>query len=203
MDEIAKLILYFTVFSIIGYVWEIIFCAICYKKVTGRGFLFGPYCPVYGFGGLLIMLIGHFTSSNLALTFFTIVAACTLMEYLTSLILEKAFHIKWWDYSDIEKLNFHGRIGLTSSLAFGVVGCLFIYQVQPALESLINFLPEVLRLILAAILFLVFVVDTTFSIYAATKAKSMDNKIEGQKDQTAKAKKNCKKAVKGLLRPSS
>lgn len=200
MDEVAKLTLYFTIFSIVGYLWEILFCAICYKKFTGRGFLFGPYCPVYGFGGLLIMLIGHFTRGNLALTFFSIVITCTLMEYLTSLVLEKAFHIKWWDYSDIEKLNLNGRIGLTSSLTFGVVGCLFVYQVEPTLADFINFIPEFIRNILAAILILVFITDTTFSIYAATKAKSMDNKIEGQKDQTARVKSNCKKAVKELVK---
>lgn len=200
MDEFAKIVLYFTIFSIIGYVWEIIFCAICYKKVSGRGFLFGPYCPVYGFGGLLIMLIGAFTRENLALSFFAFVIICTVLEYLTSLFLEKVFHVKWWDYSDIEKLNLNGRIGLSSSLAFGVVGCIFIYQVQPALESFINWIPETARLIAAGICLGIFILDTAISTYAASKIKSMDNNIEGQKDQTAKVKKNCKKVVKELVK---
>ena len=199
MDDFAKIVLYFTIFSVVGYVWEILFCAICYKKVRDRGFLFGPYCPVYGFGGLLIMLIGNFTRENPLLTFVTIIAVCSTLEYTTSFILEKLFNIKWWDYSDIEKVNLNGRIGLLSSLSFGFVGCGFIYFIQPTMDGFINSLPAPLTITLGFTLLGVFILDTIFSTYAAEKASSMDNDIKGQKDQTAKAKKNQRKAITTLF----
>ena len=200
MDAFAKVVLYFTIFSIIGYVWEVLFCAICYRKVRDRGFLFGPYCPVYGFAGLLIMLIGSFTRENPLLAFITIIAVCSTLEYTTSFILEKLFNIKWWDYSDIEKVNLNGRIGLLSSLSFGFVGCSFIYFVQPTLSSFIDSLPVPLAITLGFTLLGVFILDTVVSNYAARKASKMDNDIRGQKDQTAHAKKNQRAAVKSLFK---
>ena len=199
MNEFAKIILYFTIFSVAGYIWETIFCAVCYKKVRDRGFLFGPYCPIYGFGGLLIMLFSNFARENPLLAFITIVAVCSTLEYTTSYVLEKLFNIRWWYYSDIEKVNLNGRIGLLSSLSFGFVGCGFIYFVEPTLTTFINSLPVPLVVALGLALLGIFILDTIFSTYAARKASHMDNDIKGQKDQTAHAKKNQRTAIKNLV----
>ena len=145
------------------------------------------------------MLIGSFTRENPLLTFIAIVAICSSLEYLTSFVLEKLFNIKWWDYSDIEKVNLNGRIGLLSSLSFGFVGCGFIYFVQPTLSAFLNSFPAPLTITLGFTFLGIFILDTILSTYAANKASLMDNSVKGQKDQTAHAKKNQRAAVSALF----
>ena len=102
MYGFSLLFLKFIIFSMIGYVFEMIYCAIIDRKITNRGFFCGPIIPIYGFGSLfLIYLLKPFSYDikNLFNVFFLGMLITGALEYLTSYLLEKIFHNKWWDYS--------------------------------------------------------------------------------------------------------
>lgn len=138
------------------------------SQYSDRGFLFGPYCPIYGFGVLILKaLIGGFTS-NPALTFVLSSAICTTFELLVGLAMRKIFRNIWWDYSD-EKFNFKGLICLKVSIEWGVVGTLGMCVLVPATESLIKVIPVTLGHIAIFLWGAVMLADTVSSVVAVKK----------------------------------
>ena len=94
-------------------------------EFINRGFLIGPYCPIYGSGALLLtFLLNRYVNDKLVLFVMSIVV-CSILEYVTSYIMEKIFHIRWWDYSNY-KLNINGRVCLNNIALFGLAGVLII-----------------------------------------------------------------------------
>ena len=101
----------FIIYAMIGWFIEIINGLIQTKKFVNRGFLIGPYCPIYGVGGILITLLLSKYYDDPIVLFFMGIAVCGILEYLTSYIMEKFFKARWWDYSK-RKFNINGRICL-------------------------------------------------------------------------------------------
>ena len=199
-EEVSNLILYFSAYSILGYILEITLCSLNEKKLVNRGFLFGPWIPVYGFGMLLVLGATFSVKENFTLTFLTSTLVCSLLEYFTSWLMEKLFHIKWWDYSKTDKYNLNGRICLRNCLAFGIAGSLIVDQLHPLVSSLINLIPALVRISLASFFIIIFLFDTVISSYAVLKAKKVFDfsKIVG--DQTNEIKRQARKVIKELLR---
>ena len=107
------------------------------KKFINRGFLIGPYCPIYGYGALLItFLLKKYTNDPITL-FIMVILVCGILEYLTSYFMEKIFKARWWDYST-KKFNINGRICLDTMIPFGIGGVLFLYVMQPIFEKLVG-----------------------------------------------------------------
>ena len=112
----------FFIASVIGYLVEITFCSIGSKKlIINRGFLIGPYIPIYGVGTVLVVLFLYKYSNDPWVFFWMTVILCSFIEYVTSYIMEKIFKVRWWDYSH-EPFNYNGRICLKNSLIFGFAG---------------------------------------------------------------------------------
>ena len=199
-EEVSNLILYFSAYSILGYILEITLCSLNEKKLVNRGFLFGPWIPVYGFGMLLVLGATFSVKENFTLTFLTSTLVCSLLEYFTSWLMEKLFHIKWWDYSKTDKYNLNGRICLRNCLAFGIAGSLIVYQLHPLVSSLINLIPALVRISLASFFIIIYLFATLLSSYAVLKAKKVFDfsKIVG--DQTNEIKRQARKVIKELLR---
>ena len=123
--------LIFIIFSFVGWISEVLYVGIFFEhKFVNRGFLHGPICPIYGFGGLAILLLPQSLYSTWALLFCTSMLFGTIVEYLASWILERLFHTRWWDYSRY-KFNIRGRVCLLNSLLFGGLGLVIIHFVQP------------------------------------------------------------------------
>jgi len=198
-NEFALWMLYFTVYSVLGYVIEVVLCSIAQKKYVGRGFLFGPVVPIYGFGSFAIMFSTTHVQHNFILTFLVSMLVCSVIEYFTGLALEKMYHIRWWDYSKSDKINLHGRICLRNSLLFGLGGCWIVYSAQPFISGIIALLSPSLATILATVALVAFILDTIASTYATTQARDrVDfNKIIG--DQTNEIKKACRQAIKEIF----
>ena len=138
------LIVKFVCYSFIGWIWETIYCAIVDKKFSNRGFLFGPICPIYGTGAALLeILYTYFFSDDVgtspARIFFICFFGSMVLEYSVSWYLEKRFHARWWDYSDLP-LNVNGRICLFASIGFGAAGvalCNFLYPFVYRVEGML------------------------------------------------------------------
>lgn len=183
----------FFVYAILGWLMEVIVGVIYRKKLVNRGFMIGPYCPIYGFGGTLITLILSNYSDNPIVLFCVAIVICGLLEYFTSYVMEKIFNARWWDYSQ-KKYNINGRVCLETIIPFGLLGCLIIYAINPIAISLINNIPMNLREIIAIILVSVFVFDFVVSYFVISKIKktfrqyNKDNTSDNTEEITKKVK---------------
>ena len=128
----------FIIYSFIGWTMEVVWNLFTDKKLVNRGFLIGPYCPIYGVGCLLlIILLGRFKSDPVLLFFMSIIV-CSILEYSTSYIMEKLFKARWWDYSEY-KFNLNGRICAATMIPFGILGVLVVYYLNPFVSKFVPF----------------------------------------------------------------
>jgi uncharacterized membrane protein len=124
------MIVYFIIYSFIGWLYESTVCSIPkYKTVINRGFLYGPYLPIYGIGAVINILILQ-NIENVFAIFTIAVLASTILEYVTAFVLENLFKQRWWDYSQFP-FNVHGRICFYASFVFGGAVTLLIKVVHP------------------------------------------------------------------------
>ena len=128
---VCQLFVWFVIYSVVGWLWESTYCTIVERTWQNRGFLYGPYCPIYGTGIVGIMLLWHHvleqgTAPAWYEVFFVVMVGSAVLEYVTHWALEKLFHAYWWDYSNMP-LNLNGRICLPASTFFGLGGLLVVY----------------------------------------------------------------------------
>lgn len=154
---ISTLFIWFMLYSVLGWVYETIYCSVKGLKWDNRGMLIGPYCPIYGVGAVLDILLCSGLPDN-ASVFFACVFGSAILEYLTSYATERLFHAVWWDYSRIP-FNLNGRICLSCSLSFGVAGLLVLHGIHPYMLRLTNPIPVMLRETIALLLMAVFAAD--------------------------------------------
>lgn len=141
----------FFVYGFAGWCTEVAFAAAKSHRFVNRGFLNGPICPIYGIGvGVVIQFLSPFKSS-LILLYVTSVIVVTALEWLTGFILEKVFHNKWWDYSNMP-LNLNGYVCLLFSLIWGVACVLIVDFLHPLVDKVLRMLPHVAGIILLVIL---------------------------------------------------
>jgi len=131
--------IWFILYSTLGWIVETVYCSIKGLKWDNRGMLVGPYCPIYGVGAVLDVLLCS-SLPNAAAVFFVCMAGSAVLEYFTSYMTERLFHAVWWDYSDIP-LNLNGRICLPCSLSFGVAGLVVLYGIHPHILRLTRLIP--------------------------------------------------------------
>lgn len=179
MTDFSALPVYFAAYSVLGWICETIFCSFLAKKFVNRGFLAGPYCPIYGFGALIILVFLQPLMEYPPLLFITAVASCTLLEYVTSWAMEKMFRIRWWDYSD-KRFNIQGRVCLGNSLIFGALGLCVTYGIHPYLSRLVDNIPGRYSTALSSLIAAVFVID---SIITLNSLFNLDEKLQKLKNK--------------------
>ena len=157
-----KYFLVFILYSFLGWCMEVILGLITNKKFVNRGFLIGPYCPIYGYGMLLIVfLLKNYTDIPLVL-FILAMVICMVLEYLTSYFMELIFKARWWDYSN-KKFNINGRVCLRNSLCFGLLAILLVYFINPFILDILNEINPIVINILTFILLVIFILDNVIS----------------------------------------
>ena len=171
--QFAYYFLLFILYSFGGWIVECIWTYFMKRKLENRGFLFGPICPIYGVGSLIcVLLIGPLHLSWL-LEFLLMVVLCDVIEYITSVVLEKIYHVRWWDYTTESKLHLNGRISIETSIGFGVGGIFILHLIQPFFSNLLGLLNLPALLITSSILFIVFVADILLSMIAISNIKGV------------------------------
>ncbi len=161
--------MYFYIAAFLGWILETIF-AFMVGNMEKRGFLYSPVCPIYGFGAILILLIhNEIKKKKIKNTFIIFViysVSFTILEYLSSVILEALFDMRWWDYTDLF-MNFQGRIALAYSAAFGLVGIIFAKLIKNPLKRFLNRIRRKIGTngmkILIIIFTITFITDVVFS----------------------------------------
>lgn len=162
------IIYYFFIYSFLGWLMESILNTLKQKTFINRGFLFGPYCPIYGIGMCIIYFICSSLVNAPFLVFISGLFFATLLEYLTGFFMEKLFHAKWWDYSH-SPYNLQGYICLHISVGWGLLSAIFVSYIHPMIRTTAKyiFLPPGQGLLI--LLCLVFMMDFIYSTYTAFK----------------------------------
>lgn len=190
MFDLKVLFLLFIIYSVTGWIIEVIATYPDTKCFVNRGFLIGPYCPIYGNCAIAMILLLHNIKDPILLFILSIII-CSVGEYVTSYLMEKIFHARWWDYTK-NKFNLNGRICLVNSLAFGVLGFLLIKFVNPFVVGLITKLSPTIMNILFYTILILFLIDNVISFKVIFKIKNMSIKyvhLDNTKEITEKVKK--------------
>lgn len=137
MDLPYDYILYFYIYSFLGWLVESIYCSALEQKIINRGFLNGPICPVYGVGALVVILGLYPYKDNIMAVFLLSIILTSTVEYITGTILEKIFKTSWWDYSK-HKFNIQGKVCLLNSILFGILSVIIIEIVHPSIVDIID-----------------------------------------------------------------
>ena len=185
LQTVETWVLWFMIYSIIGWIYETTMRSVKEKRFVNRGFLSGPYCPIYGSGAVIVLIVLGKVQNVFLLFFASVLLTCTL-EYFTGWAMESLFHAKWWDYSN-RKFNIKGRVCLLGAAAFGTFSVLLIKFLHPFVKSLTDRLSVTALHIVSISLFAIFVADimlTLFSImHLNDKLKELSAELEKIKDQ--------------------
>jgi uncharacterized membrane protein len=128
---------FFIVYCFIGWVWESLYVSWEYRKWTNRGFLNGPFLPIYGFGAIVMLFCTLPVRDNIFLSFLLGMLGASALEYITGYAMEKLFHVRYWDYS-YEILNLNGYICLGCSLVWGLASIFLIKVLHKPVENIIT-----------------------------------------------------------------
>ena len=161
MEDILHLILMFFFYSFLGWCMEVVLKYIQLHRFVNRGFYTGPVCPIYGSGAVLITLVVQWLSpleSAVGTTFAISFLLCGALEYFTSLVMEKRFHARWWDYSQ-KPMNLHGRVWIGNLVLFGLGGVAVVHLMNPVLLASLAGFSVVAQEIAAGILVALFAAD--------------------------------------------
>ncbi|MFA6327289.1 MAG: putative ABC transporter permease [Bacilli bacterium] len=180
--------LIFMIYSFIGWFLEVIAVLAVKKRLMNRGFLLGPYCPIYGFGGLILLLVLDGFKNDPINLFVIFAVYASILEYLVSYLMERFFKARWWDYSHI-KFNLNGRICLSNALLFGFLGLLIVFFFNPFLLNVLRSIDQSIIIVSSSILFVILIIDCicTFNIVTKIK-KTFINKSDNTEELNEKIK---------------
>ena len=178
-------LLYF-IYSIIGWFLEVGLAFYEHKKFVNRGFLIGPYCPIYGIGCLLLTILLSKYINEPGVIFAFSIFICATLEYLTSYLMEKIFKLRWWDYSNM-KFNINGRICLETLIPFGIIGVLVVKYISPFLINTVNSINFNVLVIINIIILSILITDILISFNVVFNLKNVTRNLN--KDSTEEIKK--------------
>ena len=201
--KIVVIYILFWLYSFLGWLMETTRVSLQSKRFINRGFLMGPYCPIYGTGGVLLLVLSPYKDSPF-LVFILSIVICSIIEYLTSYILEMIYKVRWWDYSN-RMFNLNGRVCLFNSVCFGLLGMLMVSYLNPIFLNLITSLSDTILIIIALTILIITLIDMsiTFSIMfdirktiINLKEKTITSIFKKNQDNTEEVSKRVKNILK-------
>ena len=166
-DKVFEYITYFFVYSFLGWLIETIYALFVHGHFVKRGFLFGPLCPIYGFGAVILIMATKKLYKKPFLKFLIATVAFTLFEYIVSFLLEMLFGLRWWDYSN-DFLNIQGRVSLPYSIFWGIIGLILLEKLHPYVQEKIQKITKGntnnIQTITCIILICLIIADTILSV---------------------------------------
>jgi len=164
--------LYFIVYSVMGWCMETIYCSVLERRFVPRGFLYGPLCPIYG-GGVLMMICWFKPfMGNPVLFYVTATVGMSAWEYFVGWFLETTTHIKYWDYS-MYRFNLKGRICLWVCLMWGVLSFVVLYFIHPRVAGVLDQIPDLARYVLDGFFLGILTADAAATIYQLARTSQM------------------------------
>lgn len=175
--SLYNIIFYFAIYAFLGWCVEVAYAALNTGKFVNRGFLNGPVCPIYGFGVVFIIAMLTPIENNIFMLFIGAAFITSFIEYMTGFILEKLFHHRWWDYSDVP-FNIRGYICLKFSLIWGIASIFVIKVVHTVVYDVVRFIPNLVGIVLIVIIIISFLIDFIAAVQIVLKLNVRLRKIE-------------------------
>lgn len=169
---ITEWILFFFIYSLIGWIWESCYVSLKKRRWVNRGFIHGPFLPIYGTGAIVVLLFTIRVRDNAFLIFLFGMIGATVLEYVTGACMERLFRMRYWDYSN-KKYNVNGYICLTSSLGWGAFSVLLVMGIHVPVERAVLWLPQMAVDVAAVLLTVIFTADFTQSFNEAMDLKEI------------------------------
>lgn len=193
---LTQYFLLFMIYACSGWILEVIGKLIQYKRFINRGFLIGPYCPIYGWGAVAITLLLYRYAYDPFILFIMTIITCATLEYVTSWAMEKLFKARWWDYSK-RKFNLDGRVCLETTIPFGLMGMFIIYVSNPFIIEQLGKVDSSILNIIAIILFLLYLLDNVISgvVICGFRKTTVQVSKEGRQDNTEEITKKVRKIL--------
>lgn len=185
---IVQWMFFFYVYCFLGWCFESAYVSIKSKKLVNRGFMRGPFLPLYGSGALMMYIVSKPFQDNLVLTYIAGVIGATVLEYITGVLMETLFKVRYWDYSS-QPFNFQGHICLGSSIAWGFLTILMTHVIHKPIERFVMSLPPQPLKYITAIITLYMVVDFTLSFKAALELRDILVRIEKVREEMVRIQK--------------
>lgn len=175
INSASTWILYFFIYSIVGWIFESTYCSIKAKPphFINRGFLFGPLCPIYGSGLVAVAFLSQpFAHLRPVQEFLIIMLICSIIEYVASFVMEKLYHVRWWSYKNTwYNFTINGRISFWTSIGFGIGGMLVLKYIHPNIVSFVGSFSFGAKLALTTACIVLFIIDYYMSNAAASSVK--------------------------------
>ena len=196
--EIKVLFLLFMLYSFFGWLIEMLVVAMEKGRFTPRGFLIGPYLPIFGVGAILITLLLSKYTNDIFVLFIVSAILGAILEYIVSYVFEKLFKTRWWNY-ERDRFNLNGRVCLSTTIGFGILGVMVIVFFNPIFLNLIGNMNPLVQNILTIVILIIFITDIIISFSVISKIKIPT--IEKNKDTTEEITKKVREILKnrGLL----
>lgn len=175
------IVLFFS-YSILGWVWESCFVSCRKRQWINRGFLRGPWLPIYGSGAVIILMITAPARDHIVLIYLLGMIGATVLEYVTGAAMEKLFHVRYWDYSQ-KPLNVNGHICLGVSLGWGVFSVFLVKGIHPAMLRFLSLIPTPVLVGVNLLFCVFFVMDSVQSIQAALDLKQMLVRLSAEREK--------------------
>ena len=169
---LAQWALFFFLYSFLGWIWESCYVSVREGRWINRGFLHGPFLPIYGFGAVSILMFTLPVAQSIPLVFFMGMAGATLLEHITGYAMERLFHVRYWDYS-MYRFNLNGYICLPASLCWGAFSLLMIRVIHPVVSGWVTMLSPAAALTAALALSAFFAADLFASLREAVDMRSL------------------------------
>jgi len=180
--SLLSLVLMFFIYSGFGWVWEVFYYYLLQGHYINRGVMHGPWLPIYGAGGIAILVFLFPLRKSPSKHFFATMGLCGILEYGTSVFLEYAFGAQWWNYDGFF-LNLNGRICAEGLLIFGVAGLAFIYFLSPLLDDVIRKFKPMKLLPVAILLVAIFISDMIYSTFKPNKGDGITDDFAGTENR--------------------
>lgn len=164
-----QVLLWFVAYSVLGWFVESVYMSICNKKLTNRGFVRGPMCPIYGFGALTVFFILRPYSENPVRLFFMGMFLATTLEFITARIMQRVFGEIWWDYQE-KSFNYKGIICLESSIAWGFYTVALFLFLHKAVTNMVDHVPVRAGKILGSVILGAYMIDFSITLYREKKS---------------------------------
>ncbi|MBQ1849542.1 MAG: hypothetical protein II139_04165 [Lachnospiraceae bacterium] len=186
--SVTQWVFFFYFYCFFGWCFESTYVSVKTRKLTNRGFMHGPFLPLYGSGAIMLLVVSMPFQNNLFLTYVAGCLGATVLEYVTGVTMEALFKVRYWDYSN-QKFNFQGHICLKSTLAWGGLTILMTGWVHRYVESIVFLIPAQVLSAVTFVLTAVIFADFALSFKAAMDLRDLLIKLENAKAELGRMQK--------------
>lgn len=179
-----QILAFFIIYCFIGWIIESTWVSLHSGKFINRGFLRGTWIPIYGSGAFVLLFVTKPVEDNIFLIFIFGMLGATILEYVTGVLMEALFKVRYWDYTD-EKFNFQGHICLGTSLAWGFLAVVLVRFIHTFIESIVYAVSPSTLEVSVLIIVGIFIIDVTLSVKAALDIADIIEKMERGKEEAA------------------